>query len=96
MSLALLLGHDTRPFKYFMKENRTSIDIPISLIHDIFECVIQQKGGVMGLNPMMINSGFVTKVSSQFCSYERIAHDDNHQANDKNVIVVFHHAIHRG
>jgi hypothetical protein len=50
----------------------------------------------MVLSPIVKNSGFVAEVPFQFCSYERIAHDDKYQANDENVIFVFHHAIERG
>ena len=42
------------------------------------------------------DSGFVAEIPSQFCSYKCIAHDDKYQTNDKDLIVVFHHAIKRG
>jgi hypothetical protein len=45
------------------------------------------------LRDMKRNSGFVSEVSFQFRSYERIAHDDNYHANDENMIAVFHHAV---
>jgi hypothetical protein len=48
------------------------------------------------IEPNRENSGFVAEVPFQFCSYERITHDDKYQANDENVIFVFHHAIERG
>ena len=50
----------------------------------------------MVLIPIVKNSGFVAEVPSQFCSCECIAHDDKNQADDENVIIIFHHAIKRG
>jgi hypothetical protein len=47
----------------------------------------------MALSSITNNLGFIAEVPSQFCSYERIAHDDKNQANDENVIIVSHHAI---